>query len=142
MSSIRTTIVNILKPKQVQHSKAVHFLRKSCSKVHDTVTSFLRKLGKNSSKKANETISSTHALLRRFGGVLVRVAIIAFFIGFKGFRELGNPLAETYKGFHILTNPKTFYRIPKKRICFRMYTSGAALITSDYFGHGFRRSVE
>ena len=66
----------------MQHSKAVHFLRKSCSKVHDTVTSFLRKLGKNSSKKANETISSTHALLRRFGGVLVRVAIIAFFIGF------------------------------------------------------------
>ena len=38
-----------------------------------------------------------------------------------GFRELGNPIPETYKGFHIVTNPETLYRFPRKPFWFRVY---------------------
>ena len=39
-----------------------------------------------------------------------------------GFQELGNPIPETYKGFHIVTNPETLYKFPRKPFLFRVHT--------------------
>jgi hypothetical protein len=45
-----------------------------------------------------------------------------WFIGFPIARKPypGNPIPETYKGFHIVTNPETLYRFPKKPFLFRV----------------------